>query len=59
MAAIGVILGILILAGAVGAFFYFGYDFLHHQLDLNIFISIIILLIIFMVVPNLITRYTK
>ena len=59
MTAVGVILGILIMLGALGAFFYFGYDFFHNQLELNIFFSIIILFVIYSVVLNTISRKTK
>lgn len=52
MTAIGVLLGILILAGSVVSFFYFGYGYLHNQLELNIFISIVILFIVYIVVTE-------
>ena len=59
MTAIGVILGILILAVSVGSFFYFGYDYLHNQLELNILFSIIILFIGYIVVTEIINRSSK
>jgi len=53
LGAIGIILAMLLTLGSLGLVSYYGYDYLHNQMDINFFFTVVILFFVYAILVKI------